>query len=241
MDDELANILRKVAGLAQLPQLHTHFDVLVQEMLVYFDKPVHSIAEMRAHRKTKTKGDLWERFCQLFLKHFQSYDEVWLLHEIPQDVRESLGLGTHDVGIDIVAKKKDKYTAVQCKFKKPRSGHVPGTWIPYNCVNWKELSTFYALCSRTNNNSWQHHIVMTNAKYVRRMGDKNSKDKSYCVGTFRKLNSIDFAKMISADGRKEESKYSEPRSHEELRALRLRFFEGTNANAQLINTTSLLE
>jgi predicted helicase len=231
MEEVLANILRKLVSQSQLPQFHTHFDVMINEFLAYYDEPVHSVTEMRVKRQTKTKGDLWEQFCKLYLKTVKKYDDVWLLKELPAQLRDELGLGTHDVGIDIVAKKKGKYSAVQCKFKKPRSGHVPGTWIPYNCVNWGELSTFYALCSRTNNNDWHQHIVMTNTKYVRHMGEKTEKDKSYCVGSFRKLTTLDYVAMIPKQVAEQEVKaHSSTPSKltlEQLREARLKRFEST--------------
>ena len=175
------------------------FDVFINNILEHHDKPVHSLIEMRQNRKTKTKGDLWEIFCKLYLQKIKKYDDVWLLKEIPDDILNLLQLRKNDMGIDIVARKNNTYSAVQCKFKRPREGLVPGTWIAYNCVNWKELSTFYALCNSTNNNNWENHIVMTNTKYIRHMGNKTKKDKSFCYGTFAKMTSFDFLTLTSEE------------------------------------------
>lgn len=174
------------------PQNDSLFDHFINNIIEHHDKPVHSLIEMRQNRKTKTKGDLWEIFCKLYLQKIRKYDHVWLLKETPDNILELLKLRKNDVGIDIIACKNNKYSAVQCKFKKPREGLVPGTWIAYNCVNWKELSTFYALCNSTNDNNWENHIVMTNTKYIRHMGNKTKKDKSICYGTFSKMTTFDF-------------------------------------------------
>lgn len=191
-NEEMINtIIKKIVNKESI------FDSFIDEILDYHDKPVHSLIEMNC-RKTKTKGDIWESFCKLYLKKIKKYDDVWLLKEVPDDILFKLGVKRHDYGIDIIACKNDKYSAVQCKFKRPREGLVPGTWVAYNCVNWKELSTFYALCGSTNKNNWEQHIVMTNTKYIRHMGNKSKKDKSVCFGTFSKLSSFDFMELLNS-------------------------------------------
>jgi predicted helicase len=124
----------------------------------------------------------------------KSYDNVWLLKDIPTHVRESLGLRTRDIGIDIVAERKGSagnssstYVAVQCKFKSPNK------WRKKTAVGWKELSTFYSLCARTG--PWDRHIVMFNMDYVSHMGYKGEKDLSYCIGTFRNITKEQWEKM----------------------------------------------
>jgi hypothetical protein len=214
------------------------FDSFLQLYLTFTSEPVHSLAELREKRTTKCKGDLFERFCQLYLKHIKKYDEVWTLKEIPIAVREALSLATFDVGIDLVAKKNGRYSAIQCKYKTPRSDGVvqDAKWIRYNAVNWSEVSTFYALCSRTG--PWEKHIVMTTAKSVRRMGHKNEKDLSICIGTFQNLTTLDFIAMYSkgqieikpevdtdAGTGKYTSKNESVPVPADLRALRLAFFD----------------
>lgn len=242
---ELENIIRRIVSVNEISLTNLNlFDMVVSGILEYHDKPVHSLSEMTQRRRTKTKGDLWEVFCKLYLKNIKGYDDVWLLSEIPDGILEELSLCRRDVGIDIIARKAGKYTAVQCKFKRPREGLVPGTWIAYNCVNWKELSTFYALCYKTNGNKWQNHIVMTNTKYVRHMGGKTTKDKSICVGTFNKLTRMDLLTIINGEtnivgwnitiGEENTVELKEIKKDErgldvsELRLARLNFFEGDN-------------
>jgi hypothetical protein len=194
--EQLSTILRSLVSLtgSNLKEAD-FFDTCVEKIIEYHDAPVHSLQEMRQKRSTKVKGDLFEAWCILFLR-IRGY-QSWLLKDVPEEILSSLGMKRFDVGIDIVAYKYGRYSAIQCKFKKPRPGFVKGTWLPYNCVNWKEVSTFYSLCHRTQGKAnWKYHIVMTNCKYVRRMGDPTPHDKTYAYGTFASLSRLDLVEMI---------------------------------------------
>lgn len=185
------------------------FDSFLKTCATYTDEPVHSLAELREKRTTKVKGDIFENFCVLYLKYILEFDQVWLLKDVPLEVRELLTLGTKDFGIDLVVKKNNKYSAVQCKFKTPRKdGTVPGAeFIRYNKVNWSEISTFYALTGRSG--PWYKCIVMTTAKSVAKppgvskdsgsdaLDKVFSKDWRICIGTFQKVSTLDFIKMYS--------------------------------------------
>lgn len=181
----------------------TPFESFLKVCATYTDEPVHSLAELKEKRTTKAKGDIFENFCVLYLKYILDFDQVWLLKDIPVEVREMLSLGSKDYGIDLVIKKNNKYSAVQCKFKTPRNdGKVPGAeFIRYNKVNWSEVSTFYALTGRSG--PWHKYIVMTTAKSVAkppgvsRDEENNTKDWRICIGTFQKLTTLDFIKMYS--------------------------------------------
>jgi len=180
MDD----ILRRVCA---HPCADTPFDQVVEGLLHYTERPVHSLQEMREARSTKVKGDLFETFCARYLE-WKGYT-VWRCHDIPLDVCAALGMTRFDVGIDLVAEKHGRYSAVQCKFKRPRG------WYG---VNWREVSTFFSLCFRTQQQAnWQHHIVMTNTKSVRRMGNASPYDKTYAYGTFKKLTTIHLLELVS--------------------------------------------
>lgn len=185
----------------------TPFESFLKVCATYTDEPVHSLTELREKRTTKAKGDIFENFCVLYLKYILEFDQVWLLKDIPTEIREMLSLGTKDFGIDLVVKKNNKYSAVQCKFKTPRKdGTVPGVdFIRYNKVNWSEISTFYALTGRSG--PWHKCIVMTTARSVAKppgvskdkddKDDKSFKDWRICIGTFQKLTTLDFIKMYS--------------------------------------------
>jgi hypothetical protein len=97
-----------------------------------------------------------------------------------------------DVGIDLVARHKGKYIAVQCKYKKQETAKL-------KIVTWKALSTFYALCMRTG--PWEKFVVMTNCAYVRHMGKKTPKDLSICLRKLQSVSKEDWLKMCGVTGR----------------------------------------
>jgi hypothetical protein len=148
------------------------------------------------------KGRWWEAFCQRFLQ-VKGY-EVWLLKDLPEDLRQQLKLRSQDMGIDLVVRDSSgRYSAVQCKYrsrqecsrrtinvasKSTTAGNVHGVGIPrkvvipQNQVSWQELSTFYALCSRTG--PWKQHIAMTTANSVRHQGQRTAQDYTYAYQGF---------------------------------------------------------
>jgi predicted helicase len=225
----------------------TPFESFLKVCATYTDEPVHSLAELREKRTTKAKGDIFENFCVLYLKYILEFDQVWLLKDVPTEVRELLSLGTKDFGIDLVVKKNNKYSAVQCKFKTPRKdGTVPGAdFIRYNKVNWSEISTFYALTGRSG--PWYKYIVMTTAKSVAKPpgiaksseSDESKKDWRICIGTFQKLTTLDFIKMYSKgeiiiEKESLKSSISETKSlhtAEEIRLKRLEYFNKNNGGS----------
>ena len=68
----------------------------------------------------KEKGDYFEYLTKYYLRidvKYQSYDEVWLLSELPNKEREYLGFADKsDIGIDLIAKNGNEYYAIQCKY-----------------------------------------------------------------------------------------------------------------------------
>ncbi len=119
------------------------FDEFTKECQKWYEEPAHTFTEMRTRDNKKIRGDIFEDFTVLFLKHARDFDEAWRLGDVPDEVLDKLGLKKYqDMGIDIVAKKDNKYYAIQCKYKKHTS-------FKKNILTWKQLSTFYALCLRT--------------------------------------------------------------------------------------------
>ena len=163
------------------------FDEFILECQKWYSQPAHSLVEMRKRDNKKIRGDIFEEFSVLYLKHVKSYEQVWRLPDVPEEILLKLSLKRRDMGIDILCENNGMYTAVQCKYKKRGSA-----------VTWKELSTFYALCLRTG--PWQKYIVMTNCKFVTHMGKKTEKDLSICSGTFRGITSEDWIKMCNVTG-----------------------------------------
>lgn len=194
------------------------FDYFVQLCQAQFDKSVHTMIEMRDRQNKKLRGDLFELFCQNYLKHVystQQFCSVWLWSEIPQEVRDKLGIKTRDEGIDLVAiDSKGRYYAVQVKYRKYRPEKSK------QFVGWKQLSTFYALAYRVG--KFHKHIVMTNVDGVRHVTKKTSKDVSICKRRFQKMSYWDW-KLMS-----ENKEYSIPPKSQltpqEVREKRLAFF-----------------
>ena len=72
-------------------------------------------------KKTKVKGDIFDRLTQLYLKAAPIYKikfkNVWLSKEIPAGIRKYLNLEKNDFGIDQIAETIDgEYWSIQAKF-----------------------------------------------------------------------------------------------------------------------------
>ena len=167
------------------------WDAFEEECRKFYDAPAHSFVEMRTRDNKKIRGDMFEDFCVQYLKFIQGYEEVWLLEDVPEDVLTKLGMQRRDVGIDLVARHKGKYIAIQCKYKKQET-------MKTKIVTWKALSTFYALCMRTG--PWDKFVVMTNCAYVRHMGKKTPKDLSICLRKLQGVSKEDWLKMCGVTG-----------------------------------------
>ncbi len=161
------------------------FDELIRQASSFYERPVHTLQELKARQNTKARGDIFEEFCAIYLRCVCRYDHVWLLHDVPDVTLALLGMKRRDMGIDIVVHHNGSFYAVQCKFKQRTES-----------VGWKELSTFYALCMRTG--PWGKHIVMTNCQFVRYQGRRTSADVSICLSELRALTSDHWASMAMA-------------------------------------------
>lgn len=187
MDDSIAKKLHEIF-LRSPTNLWDEFEAACR---TFYDAPAHSFVDMRTRDNKKIRGDMFEDFCVQYLKHVKGYDNVWLLEDVPEELLVKLGMQRRDVGIDLLAEKGGRYSAIQCKYKKQEATKT-------KIVTWKALSTFYALCMRTG--PWDKYIVMTNCGYVRHMGKKTPKDLSYCLGTLRKTSKEDWLKMCGEAG-----------------------------------------
>jgi superfamily II DNA or RNA helicase len=86
----------------------------------------------------KQMGNAFELLTKLYLKInpvYSFYDEVWLLSEVPSAVFEYLGLPSHDLGIDLIAKQGDEYHPIQCKYHSEKN----------SSITFNEVSTFISL------------------------------------------------------------------------------------------------
>jgi predicted helicase len=167
------------------------FDAFLVECQKWYEQPAHTFTEMRVRDNKKVRGDVFEEFCVLYLKHVRKFENVWRLENVPDEMLIKLSLKRPDVGIDIIAESGGKYYAVQCKYKK----HVS---MKKNVVTWKALSTFYALCMRTG--PWEKYFVMTNCDYCRHMGKKTVKDVSICLKTLQSITKEQWIEMCEKKG-----------------------------------------
>lgn len=153
--------------------------VLLETCDAYYNTPVHDLQGLKS-RNTKIKGDIFEYFCQIYLEKIYGLKQVWLLSELPDDIRQQLGLHTRDLGIDLIGiDTQDRYYAIQAKFRKRPDSNKKIV------LTWKALSTFYGLCARTG--PYYRYIVMTTADYVRRVGHKTAQDITIGWGSIKKI------------------------------------------------------
>lgn len=193
------------------------YDRIQQAIENYHQRPAHCIAEFK-QTSTKVKGDIFEEFCRLYLIHAMNCNPVYLLKDVPEDILRSMKLNRRDYGIDILAHRDGQWFAVQCKWKARQAGvYIPGTRLHSNVVNWKELSTFYALCARSG--PWSGHVVMTSCPRVLRMGASNSKDIHITSSNFNQC-SKDIWYSIYGQENKVISNVIRPTT-EELRQIRI--------------------
>jgi len=106
-----------------------------------------------------TKGYYFELFTQLFFKCDDRYshyvEECWLLDELPEKIREELGIPRKDNGIDLIIKTySDEYWAVQAKYRCKINVSL----------SWKNLSTFCGL-SFGISKGFTKGIIFTNTMY----------------------------------------------------------------------------
>lgn len=194
------------------------FDEIIKQIEYEYNKPCHNIQEMKDRANMKRKGDMWEFFCKDWLISTGKYKDVYLLDEFNEIFKHDSKLPKQDNGIDIIAiNKSGNYEAIQCKYRSK-----------YNLlVTWKSLSTFIALCERTQNDfNWDSYTVMTNCKGVTRKIKKSPKDKSICLQRLRNTKKDQWLKMIGSDPLKLKVSNSKPKklTLDELRKKRVDFF-----------------
>jgi predicted helicase len=92
------------------------------------------------------KGTVFERLTQLYLQTTPEYQtelqDVWILREVPPDLRRRLNLPSRDEGVDLIAcTRHGQYWAIQSKFRSQRD----------RPLTRRELGTFTSLVFNTCN------------------------------------------------------------------------------------------
>ena len=107
------------------------------------------------------KGAVFEHLTQLYLQTTPEYrtelQHVWLLREVPADIRRRLNLPGPDEGIDLLARtRRGEYWAIQTKFRSQRDKRLTR----------RELGTFTSLAFNTCNNIALAVVAHTSAEPV---------------------------------------------------------------------------
>ena len=209
------------------------FDLFMEKCALYYDRPAHSISEIKDKLNTRFRGDIFEHFCALYLKATDpSITDLWLLRDLPDDLLAKLKLKRNDLGIDLIGRNANgQFCAIQAKYRKRTN-----TYRAAVVVGWRELSTFYALVSRSG--PYYRHYIISNADYHRHVGKKEKKDRSICYKTLRNtpidvwnamapFNSnvvgVSVAAPVLVDAAAGTAPHAVQPSIEELRALRLKY------------------
>ena len=188
MEEQVIDQLRKYISECLMPtnQVTNIFDRFIEKCKYYYERPAHSIQEIKDKNSTKVKGDIFEHFSYLYFTHVKGW-KVWFLKDVPPELKTKLHLDRVDLGIDLVAESNGKYYCIQAKYRKFNNKKK-------TILGWKQLSTFFALATRTG--PWSRHIVFTNADYIRHAGKKSSTDWSICIGTLRGIKRNEWEAMV---------------------------------------------
>lgn len=172
------------------------FDLLLEKFKTYYDRPAHSLQEIKDKLNTKVKGDILEHFALRYFIVCKKWENTWLLEDVPQEHLDKLHLKRRDMGIDLISiDSQGRYYAIQVKYRK-RNPYKSRTGL-----SWKQLSTFYALATRSG--PYHKHIVFTNADFVRHVGKKTEKDWSICIGTLRRIPKHQWCALAGEDAHKD--------------------------------------
>ena len=149
---------------------------LFQTRSTVFELFVRSIGNLDC---TYSKCMIWEDFTYDFLK--TKYDTVIHRNKIHSDC---FHLPKKDIGIDLVAIRNGKYSAVQAKFRKK-----------YRNITWREFCTFDTLCNRSG--PWSEKIVVTTSKAVNLYGMKCEKDRFYGYDFFNNMEKEEWMYILN--------------------------------------------
>ncbi|NGX31109.1 MAG: hypothetical protein K940chlam8_00469 [Chlamydiae bacterium] len=123
---------------------------------------------------TKEKGDCFEQLTKFYLlinpKYRTKLRNVWLLEEVPLEVKKLLNLPDFDEGIDLIAETKEgTFWAIQSKYRGNKN---------YSLTR-KELSTFIDLAFNVCKNI-SHALICTNSVKVSHKFSLYKGNVSFC-------------------------------------------------------------
>jgi len=119
----------------------------------------------------KEKGDIFELLTKYYLLINPIYKtklkEVWLLNEVPTEIKNYINLPDNDEGIDLIAQTKDdEYWAIQCKYRSDED----------TSITRDDIATFLDISNNICKNI-SHKLVCTTANRQSYKFDKFYDDK----------------------------------------------------------------
>jgi len=141
----------------------------------------------------KEKGNIFEVLSKYYLLINPIYKtklkEVWLLNEVPSDIKEYLNLPDNDEGIDLIAQTKDdEYWAIQCKYRTDEE----------SSITRDDIATFLDVSNNICRNI-SHKLVCTTANKQSYKFDKFYDDKiSFLLANVWNMLDEDFFTQINA-------------------------------------------
>ena len=79
--DDIDKILKEIVQKHLTNRSINVFDEFVKSCQTYYDRPVGTMYELKRKANTKIKGDVFEHWCLLYLRHCWNLKEVWLLKD----------------------------------------------------------------------------------------------------------------------------------------------------------------
>ncbi len=149
-------------------------------------------AKIELSNNTKDKGDIFERFTQIYLKLSPVYQtklkDVWTFDEVPPSVAKALGLPRIDLGIDLIAETFDgKFWSIQSKYRENIKA----------AITYDELSTFVALtfgeiCRK---DAFSYGLICTTTEGISKHLHSHAKIGVCAVDEWGNLDASFFARM----------------------------------------------
>jgi predicted helicase len=204
------------SNIIQVLKSSSNFDELMAHINNSIAGEAHCLDDLSKMNNKKLVGDMWERFCALYLKNSKKFVDVFLWRDFPFLNYPQIPKIT-DHGIDIICvTKSGQLVAVQCKYRHTKTG----------VVGWRELSTFYSLALKLG--CFDELIVMTSGKYVKYI-TRLDNETSLCYRNFSKLNSMDFLELCGCSAKEIDKNVlpseTQKLSLEELRQYRLAYYK----------------
>lgn len=149
---------------------------------------------------TTQKGNLFEYITKYYLQiepiYQTKFKNVWLLKEVPNDVKEYLNLPDNDEGIDLIAQtKEDEYWAIQCKYRSDEFSSITrddiATFLDISNNICKNIS-HKLVCSTASSQSYKFEKLYDNTISFLLSDTWNNLDSDF----FNKLNLFNQNKKV---------------------------------------------